>query len=216
MPNQLPASIQLTTAVAAGIEPEAPVIMGHGLQVRLWDGDLLLQMSAWGERGFPFSAFDMGFLKEPARMAEFTGWLGRDNRHLHLAAIEADRAVGRVSVNFRDPAGIYIWGVHVPPEYEGRGVCTRMLQALLGWLDTRDCGELVLSVNSFAHGARRIYERLGFAPVETRWQFDPALDADLRRLPPGQHGPVEGHVRFSLGRWEVRTFLMRRPAPGRK
>lgn len=200
---------------AAGME--LGPLPGEGLELRPWDAGVLREMAAWGERGFPFTAFDMGYLKDPARMADFAGWLEREERHLHFAACEDGRAVGRVSVNMRDPAGIYIWGVHVPPEHEGRGVCTRMLSALLAWLDERDgCGELVLSVNTFAHNARRIYERLGFHPAETRWLYDAVLDADLRRVSPGPRGPVEGHVRFRNGRWEVRTNLMRRPAQSQR
>lgn len=217
VPDRLIAGIRLTTVAGAEAGIEALLIPGNGLSLRPWDTATLRQMAAWDERGFPDSAFDMGFLREPARMAEFLDWLVRDERHLHLAAFEADRAVGRVSVNMRDPAGIYIWGVHVPPGHGGRGVCTRMLEALLAWLDARDGGsELVLSVNSFAHHARRIYERLGFLPAETRWQFDPALDAALRRLAPAQRSQVDGHVRFQRGRWEVRTTLMRRPAPAHR
>lgn len=190
-------------------------IPGNGLVLRPWDEATLRAMAAWGERGSPFSAFDMGFLRDPARLAEFTARIESDDRHLHFAAWEGESVVGRVSVNLRDPAGIYLWGVHVPPEHEGRGVCTRMLAALLQWLDARDGGsELVLTANTFADRARGIYERFGFVPVDTRWQYDAALDEELRRLPPDERRGLTGHIRFHNGRWEVRTYLMRRPKPG--
>ena len=193
---------------------EAASIPGEGLVLRLWNDDLLRAMAHWGERGFPYHAFDMGFLRDPARFAEFTSQLRNDARHIHFAAIESGTPVGRVSVNFQDPAGLYLWGVHVPPEHEGRGVCRRMLTALIAWLTVEHPNRgLVLSVNTFAARALRAYIALGFAPAETRWLHDSALADALAVLPPDRRGPVAGHVRFRHDRWEVRTFLMRRP-PG--
>jgi RimJ/RimL family protein N-acetyltransferase len=194
-------------AVAAGL------ILGEGLVLQPWDDDLLRAMARWSERGFPYNAFDLGFLRDPARCAEFTAGLRNDARHLHFAAIEAGQPVGRVSVNLEDPEGLYLWGVHVPPEHEGRGVCRRMLTALIDWLAVDQPNKsLVLAANTFAERALRAYGALGFAPAETRWLYDSALAEALSRLPPDRREPVAGHVRFLHGRWEVRTYLMRRPS----
>ena len=192
---------------------EPGTIPGEGLVLQPWNDDILHAMASWGERGFPYNAFDMGFLRDPDRFAEFTASLRNDARHLHFAAIEAGEPVGRVSVNLEDPAGLYLWGVHVPPEHEGRGVCRRMLAALIAWLAVRYPNRgLVLSANTFAERALRLYRALGFAAVETRWLYDRALAEALALVPPNQRGPVSGHVRFHYGRWEVRTYLMRRPS----
>jgi len=188
-------------------------IPGEGLTLVRWNDELLRVMANWSERGFPYHAFDLGFLRDPARFAEFTLRASNDTRHLHFAAIEAGEPIGRVSINLEDPAGLYLWGVHVPPEHEGRGVCRRMLAALIGWLAIEHPNQgLVLSANTFAERALRAYLALGFATAETRWLFDSALAEALSELPPGQRGPVSGHVRFQHGRWEVRTYLMRRPS----
>ncbi len=192
---------------------EGVPIAGEGLVLRSWDDELLRAMAHWGERGFPYGAFDMGFLRDPARFAEFKTRLRDDGRHVHFAAIEENQPVGRVSVNLEDPVGLYIWGVHVPPEHEGRGVCRRMLAALIGWLAAeRPDRDLVLSVNTFADRALRAYRGLGFAPAETRWLFDSVLDEALPLLSLDRREVVSDHVRLRNNRWEVRTFLMRRPA----
>ena len=140
-------------------------IEGEGLTLVPWNGELLRGMANWRERGFPYGAFDMGFLRDPARFAEFSARVRNDTRHVHFAAVEGDAPVGRVSVNLQDPAGLYLWGVHVPPEHEGQGVCRRMLTALIAWLAVERPNEgLVLSANTFAERALRAYLALGFVP----------------------------------------------------
>lgn len=189
------------------------LIQGDGLVLRPWDQEALRQMATWGARGFPYNAFDMGYLRDPQRAAATLAWTNQERTHRHFVAGEGDAAVGRVSVNLRDPAGLYLWGVHVPPEHEGRGICRRMLAALMAWLEREHPGPgFVLTTNTFAERAHRAYFALGFEITETRWQYDRALAEALWKVPAEEREPIAGHVRFHAGRWEVRTYLMRRPA----
>jgi RimJ/RimL family protein N-acetyltransferase len=206
------ASTGRPSSVAAFPYPER--IAGEGLELRRWDADLVAQMSRWGERGFPYSAFDLGYLRDPERARRTLAWAHELSPHRHFVACEGETAVGRVSVNLRDDAGTYIWAVHVPPEHEGRGVCRRMLAALIEWLEVELPGrDFVLSANAFAERAHRAYLALGFRIVERRWQYDPSLADDLWRVAPAVRDALLPHFRFQNGHWEVLTYIMRRPGP---
>ena len=187
-------------------------IEGFGLELRPWDVDLIRQMAEWGERGFPYHAFDVGHLRDPAK-AEAALQFGRqESPHHHYVACEDGRAVGRVSVNLRDVSGLYIWAVHVPPEHAGRGVCRRMLAALMAHFEEvrPDALEFVLSSNTFAEPAHRAYRALGFEVVETRWHFDKEIAERLWKVDPIQREPIARHIRFHSGRWQVRTYVLKR------
>lgn len=186
-------------------------IPGEGLVLRPWDAALISQLAEWEQRGFPYHAFDLGHLRDPERAAATLAWTREPGPHRHFIAIEGGAAVGRASVNLRDVSGLYIWGVHVPPDHEGRGVCRRMLAALMRWLEPLYPGRpFVLSSNSFAEHAHRAYFALGFDIVETRWHHDRELAEALWRGGPTARRPLVSHIRFSGGRWEVRTHVLRR------
>ena len=189
-----------------------PPIEGEGLVLRPWDAGLVRQMAGWGERGFPYHAFDLGYLRQPARAAGSLAWTHENGPHRHFVACEGETAVGRVSINLSDNAGLYLWAVHVPPEHAGRGVCRRMLAALMRWLEASNPGpDFVLSSNTFAEHAHRAYTSLGFKVVETRWHFDREIAEQLWKVPAARREEIARHIRFHAGRWEVRTYVFRRP-----
>ncbi|MGE5595405.1 MAG: GNAT family N-acetyltransferase [Hyphomicrobiales bacterium] len=191
-----------------------PAIRGHGMELRPWDRELVEKMARWGERGFPYHAFDLGALRSPARARQELARTHEDGPHRHFVAVENGEPVGRVSVNLRDESGLYLWSVHVPPEHEGRGVCRRMLATLMEWLEAEHPGrDFVLSSNTFAEHAHRAYFALGFRVVETRWHYDRDIAQLLWKVPFEKREPIARHIRFHNGRWEVRTYVMQRP-PG--
>jgi RimJ/RimL family protein N-acetyltransferase len=186
---------------------------GHGLELRTWDRGLVAQMAGWSAHGFPYSAFDLRFLNDPVRASAMLERMRQRKPHLNLIACEEGTAVGRVSVNYEDTAGLYLWSVHVPPEHEGRGVCRRMLATLIPWLQGEyPHRDVVLTSNTFAVRAHRAYESLDFRVVETRWQHDRELAAELLVRPAEERAAIAAHVRFLNGRWEVRAHVFRRPA----
>jgi len=188
-----------------------PPIEGEGLVLRPWDAGLVAEMAGWGEYGFPYHAFDLSYLRDPARAASSLGWAHEDGPHRHFIACANDVAVGRVSVNLKDISGLYIWAVHVPPEHAGKGVCRRMLASLMRWLEVEyPEQDFVLSSNSFAEHAHRAYSALGFEISETRWHFDREIAERLWKVPPAEREPIARHIRFHSGRWEVRTHVFKR------
>jgi RimJ/RimL family protein N-acetyltransferase len=168
-------------------------------------------MARWGERGFPYHAFDLGHLRNPNRARVELQRARENGPHRHFVAVEGGEPVGRVSVNLRDDSGLYLWSVHVPPEHEGRGVARRMLAALMTWLE-RECPgpDFVLTSNTFAEHAHRAYFALGFRIVESRWHFDREIAQQLWRVSPEAREPVARHTRFQNGRWEVHVHVMMR------
>jgi RimJ/RimL family protein N-acetyltransferase len=190
-----------------------PIASGLGIELRYWDRALVDQIARWGTHGFPYSAFDMNYLRDRNRAKSTLERMRDRSQHLHFVACEEGAAVGRLSVNMLDRSGLYIWAVHVPPEHEGRAVARRMLAVLLSYLEAERPGrDFTLTSNAFATRAHRAYRYLGFEAVETRWQFDRELAQDLLRLPPEAREPVAQDVRFVFGRWEVKTLVFRRKA----
>ena len=188
-------------------------IPGEGLVLRPWNRQLLQQVANWGQRGFPYHAFDMGHLNDPVEARKMLRTTSEPGPHRHFVALENETAVGRVAVNLRDEAGFYIWGVHVPPEHGGRGVARRMVDALVRWLEERYPGGpgFLLSTNAFAIHAHRAYRAVGFEIAETRWHYDRQLAEQLWQVRAGQRAEIADHIRFYRGRWEVRVHIMRRP-----
>ena len=187
-------------------------IRGDGLVLRPWDSDLLRQVAGWSERGFPYHAFDMTHLKDPVEAEKMLRRAQERGPHRHFVAVEDETAVGRIAVNLRDEAGLYIWGVHVPEEHGRRGVCRRMVDALVQWLEERfpRGPAFLLSTNAFATHAHRSYRAVGFEISETRWHFDRELSEMLWKVSPAEREPIAEHIRFYRGRWEVRVYIMRR------
>lgn len=188
-----------------------PPLEGHGLALRPWDADLVEQMGRWGQRGFPYHPFDLGYLRDAANARAALARAHSPGPHRHFVAVEGGAAVGRVSVNLRDAAGLYLWAVHVPPEQAGRGVARRMLATLMEWLELEyPRTAFVLTANTFAAPAHRAYFSLGFTIAETRWHFDREIADELWKVDAARRAPVMDHLRFAGGQWQVRTYLMRR------
>ena len=186
---------------------------GNGLELRRWSADLIAQMGAWGERGFPYQMFDLGYLRDPERAKAALEWSTSETRHRHFVAVEQGKAVGRCSVNLEDENGLYIWAVHVPPEHEGRGVARRMLATLMTWLEAVAPGyDFILTTNTFAEHAHRAYFALGFSAVETLWVADDGISQEMWKVPLEQRRQVMDHIRFHDGAWQVRQHLMQRRA----
>jgi ribosomal protein S18 acetylase RimI-like enzyme len=62
----------------------------------------------------------------------------------------------------------HVWGMWVDPEYRGRGVGGRLLDALLAWVRTADLfAEVRLSVAPTQVPALRLYRSRGFTPTGT-------------------------------------------------
>ncbi|HKS91205.1 MAG TPA: GNAT family N-acetyltransferase [Tepidiformaceae bacterium] len=188
-----------------------PPIHGEHLILRPWDRNLVAQMARWGERGFPYHAFDLGNLRDPEQAEKMLHWAHEPGHHRHFVAVEDGVAVGRVSVNLKDTSGLYLWSVHVPPEHEGQAVCRRMLAVLMRWLErTYPTRDFILSSNSFAEHAHRAYRALGFEVIETRWHHDKELAEELWQRTPNERAEIGDQVRFENGRWEVRAHIFRR------
>lgn len=184
-------------------------IKGEGLELCVWDRQLLEQLASWGERGFPYGAFDLGYLRNRKEAEVALNFVLNGTKHLHFIACEDSVAVGRVSVNLEDPAGLYIWAVHVPPEHARRRVAYRMLTVLIKWLEGKYPNqEIVLTVNAFANHAHRLYLLLGFNVRDTLWRFDPRLNEEIYQVSVNRRRVLEDTVRFVNNRWEVMTYLM--------
>lgn len=97
-----------------------------------------------------------------ALAADLENWFGQDEPESLLSIIELDGApVGRFRV-VRWPDRIFLGGIQVHPDHQGRGIGTRLITALIE--EARATGRpLRLNVDKINTGARRLYERLGFS-----------------------------------------------------
>jgi RimJ/RimL family protein N-acetyltransferase len=196
----------MTAASAPDARPGRP----PELTLRGWDEDLLRQMAAWSPRGFPYAAFDLDYLKDRRRAREVLSWARLEWPHRHFVACEGGTAVGRASVNLDDQEGLYLWAVHVPPEHAGRGVARAMVRMVMDLVWRRHPDRaFVLTTNTFAEPAHRVYYSLGFKVDRTMWRNDESVALGLWRMTEEQRLPFAGHIRFANGRWECRQYLMR-------
>jgi ribosomal-protein-alanine N-acetyltransferase len=65
--------------------------------------------------------------------------------------------------------------VAVHPDYQGQGVATQLLEQSFGELCKKDLDEVELDVDILKAGARRLYEKMGFAVAAT---FSPDAEED--------------------------------------
>ena len=98
----------------------------------------------------------------PWSRSMFASELGKPTS-ICLGAFEGDQLVGYV-VNSRYVDAWHVMNVAVDPDYQGRGIATRLLERLfeLTALDGRDGYTLEVRVSNA--DAIRLYEKLGFEP----------------------------------------------------
>lgn len=105
-------------------------------------------------------------------VAAIWGWDEQVQRDFHARAfnparwqiITADGAdAGMLDVEYR-PGEIYLARIEIHPDYQGRGIGTRLISALID--EAREKGQdLVLDVLTVNHQARALYHRLGLTEV---------------------------------------------------
>jgi|CXWL01.1.fsa_nt_gi ribosomal protein S18 acetylase RimI-like enzyme len=103
--------------------------------------------------------------------------VGAPGRERHVAHING-RLAGFVILNLHGALVGYIQTVGVVAEFRGRGVGT----SLVAFAEQRIFSEhanVFMCVSSFNHGARRLYERLGYARVGELTDFLVAGQAEI-------------------------------------
>lgn len=117
-------------------------------------------------------------------------WRGRIGTSANFLAFDGARPVG-IAAGFRDPECcaaderllVSMW---VEPASRGRGIAAQLVDAVIGWAGSDGARVLKLQVTLDNDGARRLYERAGFAPTgdPASMQRDPAIVEQwmLRRL----------------------------------
>ena len=106
-------------------------------------GEMMRTDEEWHER----AAAGAAGAAEVAVVAVVDGaWVGMARGYLELAVA-------------------HLIAVYVKPAWRGRGVGHRVSEAVVEWARERGAPEIRLSVSDWNEGARRVYERLGFAPT---------------------------------------------------
>jgi ribosomal protein S18 acetylase RimI-like enzyme len=105
-------------------------------------------------------------------IAAIWGWDEQVQREFHSRAfnpgrwqiITADGSdIGMLDVEYR-PGEIYLSRIEIHPDYQGRGIGTRLISALTA--EARQKGQdLVLDVLTVNHRAQALYRRLGMTEV---------------------------------------------------
>jgi GNAT superfamily N-acetyltransferase len=81
-----------------------------------------------------------------------------------VAAIGGGEWVGMARGYLELPIA-HLIAVYVQPAWRGRGIGQGVSQAIVEWAREQGAREILLSVSDWNEGARRVYERLGFAPT---------------------------------------------------
>jgi len=100
------------------------------------------------------------------------GWDEQVQRGFHARAFNPERwqiitaggaDIGMLDVEYR-PAEIYLARIEVHPRYQGHGIGTRLISALIDEA-ARNGQDLVLDVLTVNHRAQALYQRLGMTEV---------------------------------------------------
>ena len=126
-----------------------------------------------------------------AYVATIWGWDEQRQRDHHARSFNPGRwqiitaggtDVGMIDVEYR-PAEIYLSRIEVHPSYQGRGIGTRLIGALID--EARHKGQdLVLDVLTVNHRAQALYRRLGMTEVARPSD----VKITMRSSPPRQTG----------------------------
>lgn len=105
------------------------------------------------------------------------------DRRLMLLAVVNDFPIGQIFVHLND-AGLpaahrqrrgYVYSLRVLEPFQGQGIGTRLIVAAEQMLRERGYRWVVIAVAKTNHGARRLYERLGYvvyADDPGRWSYE--------------------------------------------
>jgi len=100
------------------------------------------------------------------------GWDEQRQRDFHARSFNPDRwqiitadgtDIGMIDVEYR-PAEIYLSRIEIHPKYQGDGIGTRIISALIDEAG-RNGQDLVLDVLTVNHRAQALYQRLGMTEV---------------------------------------------------
>ncbi|MFP4623657.1 MAG: ribosomal protein S18-alanine N-acetyltransferase [Gemmatimonadota bacterium] len=121
----------------------------------------------------------------PWTLATFAGLLWRDNTRLWVAEAGApggSEVVG-YAVVWMVAGQAELGDIAVAESWRGRGIGTRLIEAVLAEVGARGVRELFLEVRLSNYGAQRLYERHGFRVVGRRrgYYTNPTEDALVLR-----------------------------------
>lgn len=85
-----------------------------------------------------------------------------DTMTILVAEDEAGRALGTIACSVRAAGHGHLRGMAVVPEWQGRGVADRLLQAAESELRAKGCTRVTLDTTDPLQRAMRFYERAGF------------------------------------------------------
>ncbi|XVQ88257.1 GNAT family N-acetyltransferase [Microbispora siamensis] len=122
-------------------------------------------------------------------VAAIWGWDEQDQRGHHARVFDPGNTrivtvdgadAGMLSVDYR-PTEIYLGRIEIDPAYQGRGIGTHLITALLD--EARRRGQdLLLDVLTVNHRAHALYRRLGFKDVARHGGGD--IKIRMRHTPP--------------------------------
>lgn len=100
-----------------------------------------------------------------------------------VAAVAAGQWIGMARGYLEAPVA-HLIAVYVRPDWRRRGIGQAVSQAVVAWARERGASEVLLSVSDWNVGARRVYERIGFAPtgVQKSLPWDASVTESEMRL----------------------------------
>lgn len=101
--------------------------------------------------------------------AEMEIYFSAPDKTCLLAVDDGDRVFGMVEISLRNvvdgclssPVG-YLEGIYLEPEYRGRGLARRLIDAAEEWCRGQGCREIATDAELDNESAQQFHERLGF------------------------------------------------------
>lgn len=144
-----------------------------GITVRDMTLDDVTAVSVLEQKLFPIDAW-------PLQM--FLDELAQPDTRRYLVAESADGIVGYAGLMCIEPIAD-VQTIAVVPDYEGRGIGTTLLTALIDEARRRYAADLLLEVRADNPRAQRLYLRFGFEQIHVRPRYyRDGVDALIMRL----------------------------------
>jgi RimJ/RimL family protein N-acetyltransferase len=186
------------------------------LTIRRWTRDDVGRFAEWPRYEFPYEAFDFSFrdMDPIERDRAYRDREARPNAIILAVDGDAGASLAYLALHGIDwvTRQVHNFGCRVHPDWCGRGIGTKILEAVTCWLFRGGMSSVSVDVAASNARAVRCYEKVGFVRTGTLWRD--AADLADKDLSAPRYAFLRPHVRIMKDSPQLRFWLMELTATG--